>query len=470
MIKLIIMKAPATSALFASHILLFFGITFAQAPSSQPGPGPDERFKADILLIVAHADDEAMVNPYLARVAIDGGKRVAVIYTTRSDRGGNAIGYEQTAALGAIREIEARRGLNFFGIHNVWFIGGPDTPTQNVLHSLANLKQGSALEQTVRLVRLTRPEVILTWLPNYVVGQNHGDHQAAGVIATEAFDSASDPTAFPAQLAFPSVRYMPGQIGEGLRPWQPKKLYYFTDASHTEFLAGRGPQYKGQDVSPARGVTYNRLSVEETSFHLSQDDTGQLAQDALKNNDLQPLMKGDLPILQDPVRLIFGKSLVRATVIGDVFEGTEGTIQTNSNSPITRDLSNSVLELGGAWSFYRHFWRKHRIDHLSSLYPPEMRTEFGQRFTIPLLLQNNTSAPFEVTLDAQTPTGWTVKEGAAKYLLPPGGLYPVEGIIEAPTGGPPGCHEIIWRTRTSNGVENRVGMRVYLSCAVCPGK
>ncbi len=34
------------------------------------------------------------------------------------------------------------------------------------------------------VVRLTRAEVILTWLPGIFVGENHGDHQAAGVIAT----------------------------------------------------------------------------------------------------------------------------------------------------------------------------------------------------------------------------------------------------------------------------------------------
>jgi len=45
---------------------------------------------------------------------------------------------------------------------------------------------GKVLEQAVRIVRLTRPEVVLTWLPCYVAGENHDDHQAAGVIATAA--------------------------------------------------------------------------------------------------------------------------------------------------------------------------------------------------------------------------------------------------------------------------------------------
>jgi len=68
-----------------------------------------------------------------------------------------------------------------------------------VLHSLETWGHGASLEQVVRLVRLTRPEVILTWLPVYVAGENHDDHQAAGVLATEAFDLSGDPVAFAEQ-------------------------------------------------------------------------------------------------------------------------------------------------------------------------------------------------------------------------------------------------------------------------------
>ena len=55
----------------------------------------------------------------------------------------------------------------------------------------------------VRIVRLTRPEVILTFLPGTFIGEDHGDHQAAGVLATEAFDLAGDPLVFPEQVTGP---------------------------------------------------------------------------------------------------------------------------------------------------------------------------------------------------------------------------------------------------------------------------
>src|SRR5690349_9342878 len=232
----------------AIAIVLFGLVTRAVAPAADipkapPAPAPDERYKADILLIVAHPDDETAVTGYLAKAIYDEHRRVAVIFGTRGNGGGNAMGYAQAAALGAQREIEARRALASFGVMNVWFLNGPDTPGQDVLRSLETWNHGDSLGQAVRLVRLTRPDVILTWLPAYVAGENHDDHQAAGVIATEAFDLAGDPTKFPEQVALPRNRASISNLTEGLRPWQPKKIYYFSDASHTEFLEGQGPEF-----------------------------------------------------------------------------------------------------------------------------------------------------------------------------------------------------------------------------------
>src|SRR5215468_7868248 len=193
---------------FAGILLAVFLImplreTAAQEPKALPQA--DERYKADIMVVVAHPDDEAAVTPYVAR-ALDEHKRVAVVFGTRGSSGSNEAGAEQAAALGAVREIEARNALTTLGIKNVWFLSGKDTATQDVLVSLANWDHGETLEQMVRLVRLTRPEVILTFLPGTFIGENHGDHQASGVVSTEAFDLAGDPTVFPAQVAAPLRR------------------------------------------------------------------------------------------------------------------------------------------------------------------------------------------------------------------------------------------------------------------------
>ncbi|HSM78177.1 MAG TPA: PIG-L family deacetylase, partial [Bryobacteraceae bacterium] len=284
----------------AASAALFTGLCQgAENGSLQPRtPAPDDRYKADILLIVAHPDDETEIGGYLARAIYEEHKRVAVIFGTRGNGGGNSMGMAQAAALGAEREIEGRKALAYFGVMNVWFLGGPDTPGQDVLRSLETWNHGNALWQAVRLVRLTRPEVILTWLPLYSAGENHGDHQAAAVIATEAFDMAGDPTVFPEQVTAPRDRNGISNLTEGLLPWQPQKIYYFSDASHFEFLDGKGPQYSNQDVSPARGKAYYKLAAEEMAFHLTQGDSGQVAKTAVEKNDYTGLM--------DPTRFVFG--------------------------------------------------------------------------------------------------------------------------------------------------------------------
>ena len=138
---------------------------------------PDERFRTDVLVVVAHPDDEVMAAAYIARV-VEQGKHVAMVWTTRGDGGVNDAGPEQSSAMGDIREDEGYQAALFLGVSHMWNLGGPDTPTQNPLNSLHTCDHARCLERIVRIIRLTRPTVILTWLPVFVTGENHGDHQA----------------------------------------------------------------------------------------------------------------------------------------------------------------------------------------------------------------------------------------------------------------------------------------------------
>src|SRR5882757_2662232 len=89
----------------------------AQQATAPAHPGDDERYKADILLVVAHPDDETGdIAAYLARAIYEEHRRVAVICITRGDGGGNAVGNTRAAALGAEREMEGREALAFLGV------------------------------------------------------------------------------------------------------------------------------------------------------------------------------------------------------------------------------------------------------------------------------------------------------------------------------------------------------------------
>src|SRR6266481_483632 len=240
----------------------------AQGQPAKALSGADDRFKADILVVVAHPDDEGAVTPYLARAIYDLHKRVAVVYGTHGDSGANNYGREHAAALGDIREMEARESCARMGIKNVWFLDGKDTASQNVLNSLANWGHGANLEKLVELIRLTRPEVIITSLPGVFIGENHGDHQAAGVLSTEAFDLAGNPVVFPSQLAGASARreiYL-----ENLQAWQVKKIYYFPDANDEKQFVGMGPAYSIKEVSPSQKKPYWRIALDAATTHLTQ--------------------------------------------------------------------------------------------------------------------------------------------------------------------------------------------------------
>ncbi|PYU00052.1 MAG: hypothetical protein DMG38_09195 [Acidobacteria bacterium] len=379
---------------------------------AQSNPPPDARYKVDVLIVVGHPDDDVEVAPYLAQLIEEQHKRAAVVYATRGNSGGNAAGPEQASALADVREMEARHSLASYGITDAWFLHGSDTPGGDVLRSLEAWGHGQALEEVVRLVRITRPEVILTWLPNYVVGENHEDHQGAGVLATEAFDLAGNPLVFPEQVTAPRDRLNISNYGEGLRPWQPKKIYYFSDAIHFEFFKGRGPEYPTSAISRSRKIAYSQIAAEAWSHYKTQND--------FTDVQLKEFTEG-------PVRLIWGKSLVGGSPTGDVFGGiAPSPIGYVAPAGYQKPPAQVSFELGGPWAFYRAFWRAHNIEHLADLYAPEAQVDPKQSLWVPLLIRNDTKSPKQVTVQAVLPKGWRQKPDAKAFEIAPNDDFPIQ--------------------------------------------
>src|SRR6267143_3985369 len=397
------MKKLGKTSLLAFMLLSFALSSVAQEP--QALPSADERYKVDILLVVAHPDDEGAATPYLAR-ALDEHRRVGVVFGTRGSSGANEAGAEQAAALGAIREIEARNALTTLGITNVWFLGGKDTASQNVLQSLANWDHGGSLEQLVRLVRLTRPEVILTFLPGTFIGEDHGDHQASGLLATEAFDMAGDPASFPEQLAGPTKRLEP--FLENLRPWQPKKMYYFPDADREDIFRGKGPEYSVKEISTSSKQPYWRMALDSFRAHQTQAKSFLDKITQMDEAQIEKMATADGG-WTDALHFVLGKSQVGGSVTGDLFDGlTPGAIPFArpdvSPEPALPDLS---VELGGPDIFYADFRRAHGLTILLDPDP----------LVIPLWVRNRTAKTQEVTLSVALPTGWTTQDGTGKFTV-----------------------------------------------------
>jgi LmbE family N-acetylglucosaminyl deacetylase len=428
---------------------------------------PDGRYKADILLVVAHPDDDTLVSSYLARAIFDQHKRVAVVYCTRGDSGSNSEGREHARALGLVREIEGRRAMNFLGIDNVWFLDGRDTSSQNALISLGAWPSAAVLENLVRIFRLTRPDVVFAWLPSSVAGENHGDHQASGVLATQAFDMAGDRTVFPSQLAAP-IRQFENAL-EGLTPWQAKKLYYFTDAFDTGFMQGRGPEYSGKEISPSRKVSYLQLAAQSAAAYYTQSPDPQVNRQIEAGKNLDEIVSkmqaaGAFP---DPVRLWLGKSHVENTVTGDVFAGIEGEpiafAPLKTQPPLVAE--GVQVELGGPWGFYQEFWREHDLLALR-FRRAEIAVEPNDALTIPLLVRNNSEGTARVTASAALPAGWRQKGADPQLSLPAGGEGTLSLPVVAPAQENPNFAEIRINVIAGGGFAFQTSMFVKVSSNV----
>jgi LmbE family N-acetylglucosaminyl deacetylase len=405
--------------------------------------GQDPRLKLDALLIVAHSDDETILTPYLARLAFDQKKRVGVAFIGTGGGGWNQVGRERGQALGMLRRMESDAALRAFGIEHIWFVGDRlDGGTSNPLVTLASAGHGALLERVVRIVRATQPDVLFSWLPAQVIGENHGEHQAAGVIAAEAFDRAGDPTAFPGQLA----SY--GNGTESLLPWTVRKLYYVSDAFDPAILDGAGPTYSVHDVSPSRKRTYLSLAAAELAkyptqftddlaelFGVTLDEITRAAGTPAEAATLVKLTQGSSPFWFEPTRMLRARSRVGGSATEDVFSGLDRPLQ--EDPPYGR-ITQPAFEIGGPWAFSRQFREKYRLEGLSAIAPQIALARGGQpRVSIPLRFTNLTGAPVTVRLVLETPPeGWSEAERKEYAVLPHATIEPLS-ILSASAAAAP---------------------------------
>lgn len=454
---------------FLAVFLVLVTLSAGQADQPHAAPKADERLKADVLLIVAHPDDETGVSAYLAQL-LDQGKRVEAVYLTHGEAGHNNMGRERGISLGIAREMELRHALTQLGIQNVWFLDGRDTPTQDVLQSLGNWGHGKCLEEVVRIVRVTRPNVIIAWLPGFFIGENHGDHQASGVIATEAFDSAGDGSVFPAQLAAP--RHVNETLLEGLTPWQPQKLYFVPDAADDKLFKGKGPEYPTSAISPTRHLPYWRIAMDTFRFHRTQYRSYIEKLDAMNEEQLKKIAAADQDGWDSPVDLVFGKSNVPGSVIGDIFEGLVpgGIPFVRPAGAAPAQHSGISLSIGGPWAYYEDFRRAHGMTNLPQAPSPEISIAVNTTLQLPLILRNDTQAPAEISLALTLPEGWTQKDQNQRYRLAPGDIFPthVELVAPAKKSEKGQTSEIVCHASAAGASVGAVSLRVQVGTGGLP--
>ncbi len=181
-----------------------------------------------LLSVHAHPDDEASKGAgTVARYAAEGIESTLVCCT--GGEAGDILNPamdrpEVRERLSEVRREELERSVEIIGYaHLEWLgyrdSGMPDSEENADPRAFANAPLDEAVERLVRIIRRTRPQVIVTYGDDQQ-GYPHPDHLRVYDISMPAWEAAGDPDAFP-------------DAGE---PWEPSKLY-FSAWSRARFVA-----------------------------------------------------------------------------------------------------------------------------------------------------------------------------------------------------------------------------------------
>jgi LmbE family N-acetylglucosaminyl deacetylase len=204
----------------------------------------------------AHPDDEN--NALLVMLNRGQGYRTALATATRGNGGQNEIGPELFEALGLLRTGELAALHRFDGAEQYFTRAVDFGYSFGLDETFEKWGRSEITADYVRLIRMIRPDVIVTLPPTGNAGGQH--HMASAIITRDAYKLAGDATKFPEQ------------IKAGLRPWQPKKLYQLTG-----FGFGGEPAPEGRVLrintalfDPLLGRTYTEIGSEARSMHKCQ--------------------------------------------------------------------------------------------------------------------------------------------------------------------------------------------------------
>jgi hypothetical protein len=177
------------------------------------------------LQTAAHPDDET--NALYAMFTHGMGLRSIDVQTTRGEGGQNEIGPELFGDIGVLRTSELLAAHRLDGAEQYFTRAIDYGYSFDPKEVIDKWGRKEIVGDFVRLIRTFRPDVVLTM--NMQGRGGDRAHEATTVLTREAYKAAGDPAMYPEQ------------IKEGLRPWQPKKLYLSAG-----FGGGRGgPEGRG---------------------------------------------------------------------------------------------------------------------------------------------------------------------------------------------------------------------------------
>src|SRR5215472_11164408 len=205
---------------------------------------------------VAHPDDED--GGMLTLESRGNGISILQLTLNRGEGGQNKVGSNLLDELGILRTLELLAADRYYGVEQR-FTRVADFGFSKTSEETFQKWGGHdvALADMVRVIRTFRPDVICTRFQG-AARDGHGNHQASGILTREAFRAAADPTKFP------------DQIGEGLEPWQAKKLYMDNVRANEDWNV----ELETSQDDPLLGESYVKFAFNGLQHQLSQGAGG----------------------------------------------------------------------------------------------------------------------------------------------------------------------------------------------------
>lgn len=383
-----------------------FGRMIAAESTGAPKT-PQDPLKVDLLGVFAHPDDETGAAGTLVTYALGRGRIVANVYCTRGEGGGNMVGTQYGPSLGVLREVELRQCLELMGIQHCFFLDRADFAyTESLAVTLEKWGHEETLGRLVRLIRILRPEVIVTMNPAPNPGQ-HGNHQAAGLLAIEAFDAAARTDRFPEQLGL-----------EGLSPWQVRKLYHGGPAGSGVTIDVTQPLSDGRIPAAVAGLAL--------AHHRSQGFGGMASSPWMRRPQSWVLVKSVIPFQSTE------PDLFRGLPIADPVPPIASTRpKGRPRGPVPAFVPRPAVQ------FYQDWVIQNGIGHVAAAFEPDIPVVAGE--PSPIFVEVAPAMRSAVLLPSNwiLPEGWTFAGGVHGRGSVTDGTQRVGIRIRPPEGHPP---------------------------------
>ena len=204
----------------------------------------------------AHPDDEN--NGLLVMMNRGQGYRTALATATRGNGGQNEIGPEIFEALGVLRTGELAALHRFDGAEQYFTRAVDFGYSFSIEETFEKWGRDEITADYVRLIRMIRPDVIITLPPTGNAGGQH--HMASAVITRDAYKLAGDPTKFPEQIKERAATLAAEEAVSQRRVRFPRRAA----------ATGRITRINSSGYDPLLGKTYDEIGSEARSMHKCQ--------------------------------------------------------------------------------------------------------------------------------------------------------------------------------------------------------